>query len=138
HNLLGGDLDTADALAVGKAQGRLAIAEAKLKRLESTLGGIEPDKEPPNGIMGAMQNVQAEIRRRIRDGSLLNEEFQPILQELLEHRQAYMGKVTAVLVRMHELNKQLHHIQHSTANAVLQYTGKEERYGLTGPESISE
>ncbi|NRR04573.1 hypothetical protein HP570_20370 [Brevibacillus sp. RS1.1] len=136
------DLENPEELAVevGKAQGMLTIAESKLNRLKAVLE-VErnrPGKQFPNGITVAFQNVQSEIRKRINDGSLLQEEFQPILDELDEHRQTYMAKLEAVFIKMHQLNKNLSHIQHSTASAVTRYTGKEQRFGMLGPEQLSE
>ncbi|MGF9714618.1 hypothetical protein [Paenibacillus naphthalenovorans] len=124
------------AADVAKAQGLVTIAETKLQRLRANLDAVK--KPYPDGMAVAFRNVQAEIRRRIADGSLLREEFGPMLDKMKEHMQAYMEKLAAVLVKMHQVNKGLEHIQHSTASAVLRYTGKEERFGLMGPELIKE
>jgi hypothetical protein len=60
------------AADVAKAQGMVAIAEAKLQRLRANQ---DAGKKPyPDGMAVAFMNVQAEIRRRIADGSLLREE----------------------------------------------------------------
>ncbi|MCY9666703.1 hypothetical protein M5X11_17510 [Paenibacillus alginolyticus] len=124
------------AADVAKAQGMVTIMETKLQRLQAKL---DAGKKPyPDGMAVAFMNVQGEIRRKIADGSLLREEFQPHLNDMAQHRQAYLGKLATVLVKMHEVNKTLEHIQHSTASAVLRYTGKEVRYGLFGSEALSE
>ncbi|ALS24052.1 hypothetical protein [Paenibacillus naphthalenovorans] len=112
------------------------IAETKLQRLRANLDAVK--KPYPDGMAVAFRNVQAEIRRRIADGSLLREEFQPLLDKLKEHMQGYTDTLATVFVKMHQVNKSLAHIQHSTASAVLRYTGKEERFGLMGPELIKE
>ncbi|NTZ19915.1 hypothetical protein EXW96_20895 [Paenibacillus sp. JMULE4] len=124
------------AADVAKAQGLVTIAEAKLQRLWANLDAVK--KPYPDGMAVAFMNVQAEIRRRIADGSLLREEFGPMLDKMKEHMQGYMDTLAAVFVKMHQVNKSLAHIQHSTASAVLRYMGKEERFGLMGPELIKE
>ncbi|MBJ6361117.1 hypothetical protein ACFOQM_07395 [Paenibacillus sp. GCM10012307] len=124
------------ATDVAKAQGVIAISEARLQRLRANQ---DAGKKPyPDGMAVAFMNVQAEIRRRIADGSLLREEFQPLLDELDAHRQAYTAKLAAVFVKMQQVNQSLAHVQHTTANAVMRFTGKEERYGLMGPLALSE
>ena len=124
------------AADVAKAQGMLTIAETKLQRLRANLDAVK--KTHPEGMAVAFMNVQSEIRRRIADGSLLREEFQPMLDEMDEHRKAYTALLKAVLIKKEQLNKSLAHIQNSTASAVLRYTGKEERFGLMGAEQITE
>jgi DNA repair exonuclease SbcCD ATPase subunit len=128
------------AADVGKAQGMVTIAETRLQRLKAKLEAENraPGKQFPNSITVAFQNVQSEIRRRIADGSLIEEAFTPILDELNGHRKAYMEKLEAIFMKMHELNKTLEHIQHSTASAVTRYTDKDVRFGITGPEVLSE
>lgn len=124
------------AADVAKAQGMVTIVETKLQRLQEKL---KAEKKPyPDGMTVAFRNVQSEIRRRIADGSLLREEFQPHLDEMKEHMQAYMANLEAVFIKMHQVNKSLAHVQHSTASAVLRYTGKEVQFGLFGPEALSE
>ncbi|TNJ64542.1 hypothetical protein FE784_19895 [Paenibacillus hemerocallicola] len=131
-------LDNPEKLAaeVAQAQGMVTIAETKLQRLRVSLDAEK--KQYPDGMALAFMNVQAEIRRRIADGSLLREEFQPLLDETKEHMQAYMEKLAAVFVKMHQVNKSLAHVQRSTAIAVTRYTGKEAQFGLGGPETLSE
>lgn len=124
------------AADVANAQGIVTIMETKLQRLQAKLAA---EKKPyPDGMAVVFQNVKAEIRRKIQDGSLLNEEFQPLLDGMKEHMQAYMANLGAVFDKMHQVNKRLVHIQYSTSSAVLRYTGKEERYGLLGPEQVTE
>jgi DNA repair exonuclease SbcCD ATPase subunit len=124
------------AAEVAKAQGMVTIMETKLQRLQAKLDAEK--KQYPDGMAVAFMNVQAEIRRRIADGSLLREEFQPMVDEMKEHMQAYMANLAAVFAKMHQVNKSLAHIQHSTASAVLRYTGKDERFGIMGPEQVTE
>jgi DNA repair exonuclease SbcCD ATPase subunit len=142
NDLLNKALEKPEELAaeVGKAQGMVTIAETKLQRLQAKLDveNSTPGKQFPSGITVAFQNVQAEIRRNIANGSLIEEEFQPILDELNEHRKAYMTMLEAVFIKMHEVNKSLAHIQHSTASAVRRYTDKDVSYGMLGPEALSE
>jgi hypothetical protein len=61
-----------------------------------------------------------------------------MLDELDAQRQAYTAKLADVFVKMQQVNKSLAHVQHTTASAVMRYTGKEERYGLMGPLALSE
>lgn len=140
NELLDKALDNPELAAeVGKVQGLLVIAEEKQRRLQAAkLSEEAAGANAPRDITVAMQNVQGEIRRLIHDGSLVQEEFQPLLDEINEHRQAYMEKLTAVLIKMHEVNKRLAHIQHSTASAVSKYTDKEVSYRGFGPEAVSE
>lgn len=124
------------AAEVTKAQGMVTILETKLERLQAKM---DAEKKPyPDGMAVAFMNVKAEIRRKIQNGSLLCEKFQPMLDEMKEHMQAYSEKMGAVLVKMHQVNKSLAHIQHSTASAVLRYTGKEESFSIMGPEQVTE
>lgn len=127
------------AAEVGKAQGMVTIVETKLQRLQAKLDAENsiPGKQFPNGMTVAFQNVQAEIRRKKADGSLLQEEF-PMLDEMNEHRKAYMTLLEAVFTKMHEVNKSLAHTQHATASAVLRYTETDVRFGMFGPEALSE
>jgi hypothetical protein len=128
------------AAEVGKAQGQAVIAERRLQIIKSKLEAENSitGKQFPHGITAAFGNIQSEIRHRIADGSLTEEQFQPILNELNEHRKTYMTTLEAVFMKIQEVNKDLAHIQHSTASAVRRYAPTDVRFGMMGPVALSE
>lgn len=106
---------------VGRAQGRLAIAERKQQRLNEQLG---EDGQAPKLSGYSYTTVRSEIITQISDGRLL-QDLQPDLDELNELREKYREKVKELLIKRNLMNKELSSIQGNARRITEQFTGEQ-------------
>nr|WP_150959621.1 hypothetical protein [Aneurinibacillus sp. XH2] len=104
---------------IAQAKSRVTVAEAKKSRIDAKLQAAVPHVKPKFGFI----TVESEIRNQIGDGRIL-ETFQPDLDEINAIREQYREKVKAVLIRMHEVNKELAAAYRSAARMEGEMTGK--------------
>lgn len=106
------------AAEIAQAKSRVTVAEAKKSRIESKQQPAVTHVKPKFGFL----TVDTEIRNQIGDGRIF-EAFQPELGELNELREQYRKKAQAVLVKMHQVNKELSGIHDGAARMEGELTG---------------
>lgn len=107
------------AAEIAQAKSRVTVAEAKKSRIEIKQQAVVPHVKPTFSFI----TVESEIRSQIGDGRIF-EAFQPDLDELNAIREQYRNKVKSVLVKMHEVNKELDTTYKSAARMEGEMTGK--------------
>lgn len=110
------------AAEIAQAKSRVTVAEAKKSRIEAKQRqAAEPHTVKPSTNY---VTVFSEIHTQIGTGQIF-EAFQPELDEINALREQYRKKVQAVLVKMHQVNKELSAISREAAQMERDMTGED-------------
>ncbi|MGG1599516.1 hypothetical protein [Paenibacillus naphthalenovorans] len=118
------------AAEIAQAKSRVTVAEAKKSRIEAKQRqAAEPHTVKPST---KYVTVFSEIHTQIGTGQIF-EAFQPELDEINELREQYRKKVQAVLVKMHQVNKELSAISREAVQMERDMTGEDVNYIQVSP-----